>query len=208
MGAAIVIGIGAFLLYVLLRVVAGLISKDAAGWVPYFNRKIVRHASRLLPAEHRGRWLEEWEADVATFDDRPLTGTVHAILAAAGARRLARELRPVATAATSSGNVSTIAGRAAAFGSHLAQTLANLLRKLSETLARLPGPTRRVVDVSKWTLLPAAWGAGLMATMNGLAGVVGETAALVAILCLCLLAVTGVFMQRRRQRSRRASRRP
>lgn len=98
------LGIVLFLaVYIIARVAAGLISKEAAGWAPHVSLSIVRHASRRLPEAHRSRWLEEMEADIAEFAERPISGLFHAVLAARGAGRLARELRPVAVASGVSG---------------------------------------------------------------------------------------------------------
>jgi hypothetical protein len=49
------------------------------GWVSTLPRALVRRAATHLPASHRERWEEEWQADLAMFSDRPLTAAVLAI---------------------------------------------------------------------------------------------------------------------------------
>jgi hypothetical protein len=88
----------AVVLYLLVRAVGGIAAKEATGWMPYLSVGLIRRASRRLPEEHRERWVAEMEADVREFADRPVSGLVHAILAARGARRLAGELTPVSIA--------------------------------------------------------------------------------------------------------------
>jgi hypothetical protein len=65
--------------------------------VPYVSRKLVRSMLAEMPEgldrQTRSRWVEEIEADLASYDDRPLGGLTFAIrLRRRGGRQLAAEL--------------------------------------------------------------------------------------------------------------------
>ncbi|MDQ3822120.1 MAG: hypothetical protein M3321_02630 [Actinomycetota bacterium] len=76
------------------RILAGLLTAEFAAWLPHIARWIVARAVGRLPPSQRNRWLEEWRADLAQFEHRPLAGLLHAIGIALGARAVARELTP------------------------------------------------------------------------------------------------------------------
>jgi hypothetical protein len=75
-----------------LEVIIGLLTNEARGWLPHLSAFLISRAAHLLPRADRARWEEEMLADLATLNDRPLTGLVHAITALASMGSLAREL--------------------------------------------------------------------------------------------------------------------
>jgi hypothetical protein len=64
---------------VVLPVVQSLLSDEVRGWLPHLSRKLVSAAVWRMPPEHRARYREEWEADLATFNDRPITALIFAL---------------------------------------------------------------------------------------------------------------------------------
>jgi hypothetical protein len=70
---------------------------EAKAWMPYLTVRLVRTTIARFPdglkEEMRSRWAEEIEADVASYDDRPLGGVLFAFrLRLKGGRELAAQL--------------------------------------------------------------------------------------------------------------------
>jgi hypothetical protein len=63
-------------LAVVLAVTESLIGEEVKGWLPHLSRSIARSAARRLPLGQRGRYEEEWLAELTAYDDRRLTGLV------------------------------------------------------------------------------------------------------------------------------------
>jgi RNA polymerase sigma factor (sigma-70 family) len=74
------------------RVATALVTDEVKGWLPYAPRALLKSAARQLPDTARGRWLEEWEAELLTKMDRPLTALAFAVRVRVNARAMAVEL--------------------------------------------------------------------------------------------------------------------
>lgn len=74
------------------RLVLALVANDVKGWLPYLSRRFITRAAARLPTDHAERWAEEWESDLKQFEDRPLTGLLHAAQLPRSAARMAHEL--------------------------------------------------------------------------------------------------------------------
>jgi hypothetical protein len=86
-----------FAVTVFATVIGTVLALEAQAWAPYVSRLLVRLAvARLqadMPRSLRERWVEEIEADAASFADRPLGGLVFSLLLwRKGGRELAGEL--------------------------------------------------------------------------------------------------------------------
>jgi len=86
--------VAAVVLYLLLRGLGSLIGREAAGWAPHLSRALAERAASQLPVKYRARYTEEWLAELATLEDRPVSAVAHAVGIAITSRRLARELGP------------------------------------------------------------------------------------------------------------------
>lgn len=71
-GAAVMCAVGAV-------VINAIMTREVEGWMPLIARAVVRAATRLIPAEHRHRYQRDWIADVAHYDDRPITALAWAL---------------------------------------------------------------------------------------------------------------------------------
>lgn len=100
--AAIILGLVAIVVCVLATVVKTLITDDVKGWLPHASRKLVNRAVDLLPPEHRERWREEWQTDLADYmrDERRLAGLHYAVHALRAATAMRKILRPQLEAET------------------------------------------------------------------------------------------------------------
>jgi hypothetical protein len=67
-----------------------LVVAEAKGWIPVVSRSVVRRAGERLPLTHRDR-IEEWEADLLAYEDRPITMLVTALRIRMDARVIVRE---------------------------------------------------------------------------------------------------------------------
>jgi hypothetical protein len=77
--------------------VGGLLVLEANAWLPYSSSRLLGRTLARLPegldAATRARWSEEIEADLASYEDRPLGGLLFALrVRRRGARDLAAEL--------------------------------------------------------------------------------------------------------------------
>jgi hypothetical protein len=86
-----------FAVTVVATVVGTVLALEAQAWAPYVSRHLVRLVvARLraeMPSHLRERWVEEIEADAASFADRPLGGLIFSLrLWRKGGRDLAGEL--------------------------------------------------------------------------------------------------------------------
>jgi hypothetical protein len=77
--AAIIVAVVGVLSWIGLQVVTSLVQQEVLGWIPHLSLGLLRLAVRQLPPAHRDRWLEEWEAELATLRDRPLTCLLTAV---------------------------------------------------------------------------------------------------------------------------------
>src|SRR5262245_33850834 len=94
---AIILAVVVFgLCWIGLQVVTSLVQQEVLGWIPHLSLGLLRFAVRQLPPEHRDRWLEEWEGDLATVRDRPLTCLRTAVGFVFAVRGVCHELRPAA----------------------------------------------------------------------------------------------------------------
>jgi hypothetical protein len=75
----LLVGAAAGLGYVGIRVLTGLATTDVKGWLPHVNRAVIERAVDLLPPAYRERYVEEWIAETAALEDRPLTASIHVI---------------------------------------------------------------------------------------------------------------------------------
>jgi exopolysaccharide biosynthesis polyprenyl glycosylphosphotransferase len=69
-----------------------LIVAELAGWFPWLAVQIVRRAARILPPSARGRYLEEWLAELEFLGGRGLSKLIFAVRLLLGARRVRRSL--------------------------------------------------------------------------------------------------------------------
>lgn len=86
-----------FAVTVVATVAGTVLALEAQAWAPYLSRYLLRQAMARLQADVpnslRDRWVEEIEADAASFGDRPLGGLVFCVrLWRKGGRELAGEL--------------------------------------------------------------------------------------------------------------------
>jgi lipopolysaccharide/colanic/teichoic acid biosynthesis glycosyltransferase len=95
-----------------LAVVQKLLVSELEGWLPHVSRRVVTAAARRLPLRDQERYLEEWQAELATFDDRRLTALLWACGLLRGARCLRLELTRQMTADHASlSNIALVAKR-------------------------------------------------------------------------------------------------
>lgn len=83
--------LGAATLYVLLRVLTSLLTDEAKGWLGVLTEALIKSAVGKLPPEERPRWDEEWRAEVAARQTRPIS----CLLFTVGVRRRAAALADV-----------------------------------------------------------------------------------------------------------------
>lgn len=88
-----VVGVGV-LSWIGLQVIASLVQQEVLGWIPHWSLGLLRLAVRQLPPAERDRWREEWEAELATLRDRPLTCLLAAVGIAFAVRGVGGELSP------------------------------------------------------------------------------------------------------------------
>src|SRR4051812_46017989 len=73
-GLLIAASIGTFLL---LAMLSALVGQEASGSIPVLCKAIAKRLSRLLPPADRERYEKEWLADLAQFDQRPISMLLH-----------------------------------------------------------------------------------------------------------------------------------
>ncbi|MGN6189306.1 MAG: hypothetical protein ACTHOE_10425 [Conexibacter sp.] len=79
--------------FVGVTVASWIIGTEALGWLPPLTRLLMRIAVRLLPFQHRARYLEEWQADAALLArDRPFTALLWSLGVLWRARGLGMDL--------------------------------------------------------------------------------------------------------------------
>jgi hypothetical protein len=115
------IGVAAGLVALVLK---QIIATEITGWVPPLGRMIIRRGTARLPPEHRARYLEEWLAELATFEGRPLTGLLTALRILRGAGRTGQAVR-----ANTASDTRTVAG-------HVPKRAAQEHAELHNALAR------------------------------------------------------------------------
>jgi hypothetical protein len=86
-----------------------MLALEAKAWAPQVSARVLRVAVGRFPAELeeevRSRWTEEIEADLASYDDRPLGGLLFVLrLLCRGGRELAAELALQQALANSQGS--------------------------------------------------------------------------------------------------------
>jgi hypothetical protein len=86
-----------FLATLVATIVGTAFALEAQAWAPHLSRRLLRATfggfPPQLPAQLRDRWIEEIEADAASFEDRPLGGLAFSLrLWRRGGRALAAEL--------------------------------------------------------------------------------------------------------------------
>jgi lipopolysaccharide/colanic/teichoic acid biosynthesis glycosyltransferase len=59
-------------------VAPSLIGGEIRAWLPYLARRLARSAARRLPAEARERYERDWLAELAHWEDRPLSALAKA----------------------------------------------------------------------------------------------------------------------------------
>ncbi len=70
--------VGAGLAAAALAVANSLIAGEVRAWLPHLARNLVRSAARRLPPDTRARYEEEWLAELAAWEDRPLSALAKA----------------------------------------------------------------------------------------------------------------------------------
>lgn len=86
------LGLLAILLWVARQAVGPLIGQETRGWLVLWCRRLVRRASRSLPEDQGGSFQEDWLAELAELEERPLSALVYAIGLARAARRISAEM--------------------------------------------------------------------------------------------------------------------
>lgn len=86
---AVAIVAGSAMGLVIAAVVQALLVDEARAWLPHITRSLIRSSARRLPAKQRDRYREEWLAEVANWNDRPIS----ALAKAASIRLHARSVR-------------------------------------------------------------------------------------------------------------------
>ena len=69
-----------------------LVVAELAGWFPWLAAQIVRRAARMLPPSSRGRYLDEWLAELEFLGGRGLSKLIFAVRLLLRARRVRRSL--------------------------------------------------------------------------------------------------------------------
>jgi lipopolysaccharide/colanic/teichoic acid biosynthesis glycosyltransferase len=87
--------VGAAATVLLLPIVQKLLVSEVEGWLPHLSRRLVEIAARRLPERDRERYLEEWLAELSSFDDRRLTALLWSFDLLRGSRSLRLELSSV-----------------------------------------------------------------------------------------------------------------
>lgn len=72
-----------------VAVVHSLLADEVRAWLPHLARCLVRAAARRLPADSQARFEDDWLAELAAWDDRPMS----ALAKAAHIRWNARAIR-------------------------------------------------------------------------------------------------------------------
>lgn len=65
--------------FIVARAFGGLLGRETSGWCVFIARAIGRRAADIVDQGDRGRYREEFAADLAQFDDRPLTMLIVAL---------------------------------------------------------------------------------------------------------------------------------
>jgi hypothetical protein len=71
-----------------VAVLKTLVTAELRGWVPVVAHWLARRATMRLPEQARGRWLEEWNAELEVLKDRPLTMLAYSAGLGRAARRM------------------------------------------------------------------------------------------------------------------------
>jgi hypothetical protein len=97
--------VATFLLIVAATSVAGacaiaqqVLATETQGWMIELSRRLVRRAVRRLPRSHQDRYEDEWLAELATLEGRPITSLAYALHVFSQARRTGSEISDSADA--------------------------------------------------------------------------------------------------------------
>lgn len=77
-GLGVGLAAGAVLCAIAFAVGQSLLSGEVRAWVPHLARRLVRSAARQLPPDARERYERDWLAELAAWEDRPLSALVKA----------------------------------------------------------------------------------------------------------------------------------
>jgi lipopolysaccharide/colanic/teichoic acid biosynthesis glycosyltransferase len=86
---AIIVLLVAVLCTVAVAVAHSLLADEVRAWLPHLARRLVRGAAGRLPVEFRARYEADWLAELAAWEDRPIS----ALAKAAHIRLKVREIR-------------------------------------------------------------------------------------------------------------------
>lgn len=84
--------VGAIAVLLVLPVIQKLVLSEVEGWLPHLSRRLVQIAAQRVPEPNRGRYIEEWLAELSSFDDRRITALLWSLDLVRGSRSLQREL--------------------------------------------------------------------------------------------------------------------
>jgi hypothetical protein len=152
-----------FVVLTVTTLLGSLLALEARAWLPHVSRRLISQATKQLPkalsVDLRQRWAAEIEADLASFQDRPLSGFVFALrVRAKGGRDLAAELalqhaiaqdRPplaLEEEARDGGNLAVLALLKSNFDISLDLLLRLLESSLREVVARPPDARQALID--------------------------------------------------------------
>lgn len=75
---AVVLVVGAGFCAAVVAIVHSLAADEIRAWMPYLARRLVRSAARRLPVDMRARFEGDWSAEIAAWQDRPLSALAKA----------------------------------------------------------------------------------------------------------------------------------
>lgn len=75
----LVVGVSLGLLALVVAIIHSLAADEIRAWLPYLSRRLARSAARQLPAGSRARCEADWLAELAAWEDRPLSALAKAV---------------------------------------------------------------------------------------------------------------------------------
>lgn len=77
-GSGVTLIAGASVCAAAIAIVHSLLAGEIRAWLPYLARRLVRSAARRLPPPARVRYESDWLAELAAWEDRPLSALTKA----------------------------------------------------------------------------------------------------------------------------------
>jgi lipopolysaccharide/colanic/teichoic acid biosynthesis glycosyltransferase len=75
----IVLLVAAGVLAIAIAVAHSLLADEIRAWLPYLGRRLIRSAARHLPVDTQASYERDWLAELAAWEDRPLSALAKAV---------------------------------------------------------------------------------------------------------------------------------